>query len=137
MDATLELDINGSKYQVVRMKAKTGSFLLTTLLTKVLPSALSSGGDIASLLPQLSEGDFELFQGHALEACRKFNGQGIAEPIFLRPDRWAIKELEYDLNTVLQLTMESLMFNLSPFFSDGGLIERLLSNLPAGMLPTS
>jgi hypothetical protein len=33
-------------------------------------------------------------------------------PLMMKDNRWAVKELEYDLVTVLQLTNETIAFNL-------------------------
>lgn len=129
-----DVEINGVKYQVGRFKARTGSWIVAQILTKMLPSfieralAKEAGAQLASGRALLSEEEFENIQGHALAVCRRYEG-GIPMPVFVPPNTWAIKELEYDLMTVMALTAHALVFNVTPFFAEGGL-SQLLGLLP-------
>lgn len=47
-------------------------------------------------------------------------GQLCEMPVMVGGDRWAIAELEYDGPSVLELTKQSLAFNIAPFMTAGG-----------------
>lgn len=133
-NATKDVEIGGARYQVGRIKARPCSFLLATVMTKILPAVVGSalkkdaGAALEAARALLSEEEFIVIQGHALSVCRRYEN-GLPMPIFLLPDTWAVKELEYDVVTVMALTIESLVFNLSPFFEGDGL-SKILGLLP-------
>lgn len=140
METSKNVTISGVEYQVGRFKATTGSWILAQLLTKMLPSAVEShfqSVGLANGRAQISETEFENIQSHCLSVCRRYEN-GVPMPIFVRPDRWAVKELEYDVVAVLTLTINALVFNLQPFFSEGGLSPILSSLSDLGLIsPTS
>ena len=136
---TKDIEIAGNRYQIGQFKARDGSFILMQLLTKMLPSFVESafqkeGAALGASRPALSEDEFAAVQGHALAVCRRYESN-VPMPVFVRPDTFAIKELEYDTTTVMALTVNALLFNLSPFFQDGGLTQ-ILESIP-GLAPTS
>ena len=123
MEPTQDVTIAGKTYQVGRFKARDGSWILSQLLTKILPAAIESGFKSAALSDKrsiISEEEFANIQAHALAVCRLYEN-GIPIPVFVRPNTFAVKELEYDTVTVMGLTLNALLFNLQPFFSEGGL----------------
>ena len=136
MDATKDVEINGVRYQIGRMTAKAGSWVATQIFTKVLPSAIEGQMNKLGLdsLPQgratMTEEEFSNLQDHCLMVCRRYELVGnidTALPIMPRPGFWAIKELEYDLLTVVALTVHALVFNISPFF-DGDALKGCLQS---------
>lgn len=132
MDATKQVTISGAEYQIGRFTAREGSWVLAQLLTKMLPSFIERGIEATGLAanrPQITESEFESLQAMALSVCRRME-KGAPMPIFLRPNTWAIKELEYDLPTVAALTVHAMAFNLTSFF-DGGGLGQLLSSFKA------
>ncbi|HEX4209511.1 MAG TPA: hypothetical protein VHY56_03895 [Candidatus Binataceae bacterium] len=138
-EPTKDVQINGASYQIGRFTARDGSWILMQILTKMLPSAvanqLNGMGGLASGRSAMSEEEFASLQGHALAVCRRYEN-GVPMPVFLRPNTWAIKELEYDVVTVLGLTVNALAFNLSPFFKEGGLTQ-ILASLQDSSQPAS
>jgi hypothetical protein len=135
MDLWTDVNISGVRYQVGRFTARDGSWILAQLLTKMLPSiiesALNDAGiptNLATNRSALSEEEFASIQGHCLAVCRRYDN-GVPMPIFVRPSTWAIKELEYNLPTVIGLTVQALKFNIAGFFQGGGLTQ-LMSLLP-------
>lgn len=130
-----DVEINGTKYQVGRFKARHGSWILAQILTKMLPAVIEqalakeAGAKLASNRTALSEEEFENIQGHALAVCRRYEN-GVPMPIFVLPNTWAIKDLEYDLMTVMALTVHAIVFNIAPFFGGDGL-SQLLGLLPS------
>lgn len=129
-----DVEINGTKYQVGRFKARDGSWVVAQVLTKMLPAFLEqafakeTGANLASNRAMLSEEEFVNLQGHALAVCRRYEN-GVPMPVFVLPNTWATKDLEYDLTTVMALTIHALVFNIAPFFAEGGL-SQLLALLP-------
>jgi hypothetical protein len=134
MNNTLDVEIGETRCQIGRFKARVGSWILAQVLTKMLPAALESalvndaGAQLASGRSALSEAEFASIQAHALSVCRRYEN-GVPMPIFVLPDKFAIPELEYDLVTVMALTVHALVFNLAPFFEGDGL-SLILNCLP-------
>ena len=131
MQATKDVEIAGTKYQVGQFKARDGSWILAQILTKMLPAVIESAFKTANLATgraAISEEEFASIQGHALAVCRRMEN-GVPMPIFFLPNTWAIKDLEYDLITVMALTVQALVFNISPFFEGDGLTQ-ILGSIP-------
>ena len=132
--STKQVTIGPAEYQIAQMTAGDGSWILSQVLTKLLPVMVQGALDqmAGAKLPAgralLSEEEFHNIQGHCLAVCRRIE-KGIPMPVFVRPNTWAVKELEYDLLTVMALTIHALTFNLTPFFEEGGL-SQLLALLP-------
>jgi hypothetical protein len=138
-EQTKDVEIGGARYQVGRFSARDGSWvlmkllpLITTALSATKPendeAAIAFFARVIGQIGQTDEETFRKIQEHALAVCRRLEN-GVPMPVFLRPNTWAVKELEYDLVTVLALTANALVFNLSPFFSDGGL-KQLFESIP-------
>jgi hypothetical protein len=143
MELTKDVTVSGTRYQIGRMKAKDGSWVLAQVMTKMLPAALEnglagSGAQLAANRAQISEDEFANIQAHALAVVRRYEN-GLPVPVFVRPDRWAAKDLEYDLVAVMALTVHSIVFTLSPFFSGDGMTQLLESfpGLPALSSPAT
>jgi len=140
MDQTTQtVELNGQTYQIGRFSARNGSWIMLQVIPKIARAFSTIQGSqdqdafsfalISRLIGEFAETDEETFrriQAHALSVCRRVE-KGVPMPVFVPPDTFAIKELEYDLLTVLSLTSHALVFNLSPFFSGDGL---------RGMFPT-
>jgi hypothetical protein len=132
--ASKDVVISGVTYQVGQFKARDGSFVLAQLLTKLLPSFLEAAfkKQAGVSLPSgrtsmLTEDEFASIQGHALAVCRRVENS-VPMPIFFLPNTWAIREIEYDLVTVMALTVQALVFNIVPFFQGDGL-EAILASI--------
>jgi hypothetical protein len=127
---TLNFHVGDTEYQVGRLTACDGSWILTQLLTKMLPAmfetalARLAGGRLPPNRSLITEAEFQNIQSHCLAVCRRMEN-GAPMPVFVPPNTWAIKELEYDLVTVMVLTIQALVFNIQPFFEGGGLTQIL------------
>jgi hypothetical protein len=132
---TKDVEIAGQRYQIGKFKARDGSWILAQVLTKMLPAVIEgalskqAGASLASNRSALSEDEFASLQGHALAVCRRYEN-GVPMPVFVRPETFAVKELEYDLVGVMSLTIQALLFNLTDFFEGDGL-SQILAMLPA------
>ena len=56
-------------------------------------------GRIVGEFGDLDEDTFQHIQAHALSVCRRLEN-GVPMPIFVRPNTWAAKDLEYDVMTL-------------------------------------
>jgi hypothetical protein len=136
-----ELTINEANYQIVKMSAQSGSWLLMLLMGKLMDimskeatpttnnpelDKPTSGEDVASaaisfMLMKLDEDTFVKVQIKALSVCYK-TVEGVPMPIVMKDGRWVDTKLQYDIETVMQLTSQAIKLNLSPFFAKGKLM---------------
>jgi hypothetical protein len=149
---TREFVVNGARYQVGRMNAAVGSWLLFKLIDSIRRifaqnSASSDGVQpvqeeqslvkreaathalIQGMLMTLDRDLFEQVQREALRVVGQYAMVGEKEvvlPVLMGNGNLASVELKNDISTVVLLTSRSLYFNLSPFFLSGGL-ERIMS----------
>lgn len=75
------------------------------------------------LIEQLSRTELAEVQTLCLESCGRYNdatGTPKSYPILMADKRFAIPELERDGPTVLELTKESIAFNIAPYFPGAG-----------------
>jgi septum formation topological specificity factor MinE len=143
---TKDVIVNNNRYQLRRMNAAVGSWLLFKLidsLRKIM--AQNSLEDstpepqteqdrtqkeqaaqalIQGMLMTLDRNLFEQVQQEALRVVGQYTAVGEEEvvlSVLMANGTFAIPELKTDISTVVVLTSHSLFFNLSPFFLTGGL----------------
>ena len=127
MDLTKDVEISGQRYQIGKMSARSGSWIVVQLITKLMPMGIENQLGIEGLSSgrsEMSEAEFLNIQDHCLDVCRRYEmvaGQEVAMPIMARPGVFAFKELESNLLTILALTVHALLFNVTPFFEGDGL----------------
>jgi hypothetical protein len=142
MELSKDVTVGTVSYQIGKFKARDGSWILAQILTKMLPAVIESaltketGAQLSPDRVQLTEDEFASIQGHALAVCRRYE-KGAPMPIFIRPDTFAVKELEYDIVTVTALTIHALVFNLTPFFEGDGLSQILESLSVLGLFSST
>ena len=135
-EKTIDVTIDNHRYQIGQFKATDGSWVLTQILTKLMPAVIEkalaqkAGAPLPGNRTSLSEDEFATLQAHALAVVRRYE-KDLPVPIFVRPNRWTAtaKDLEYDLSVVMALTANAIVHNVLPFFSGGGLL-RLLDSIP-------
>lgn len=150
MESTKEVVIGNSRYQIARVTSEDGSWLLAQTLASMRKVMKAEGVDdqeepkpAIELTPEqqrknteemvsamvqsmLMEVDRELFariQRYALGVCGEFTAVGeneIVLPVTMATGRIAIPKLKNDISCIFNLTNASLVFNLLPFFLDGG-----------------
>lgn len=124
---TKDIEISGVHYRIGQFTAQVGSWILMQVLQKVLPSFAGPVEEQLGNLPPnratMSEEDFYRIQNHCLAICCRYEESptGRVPMPLMASGVFAIKELEYDLPTVMALTIQALFFNLTPFFAEGGL----------------
>jgi hypothetical protein len=149
MEATKDVVIGDSRYQISRVDAETGSFLLYQILA-ALRKAIAEGGEeepaqqeqielspeekekqtseatgamIQNVLMSVDRVMFGKIQRDALSVCKQYTAIGENEtllPVLMANGKIAIPDLKNDIQALVSLTQHSLHFNLLPFFSNGG-----------------
>lgn len=81
----------------------------------------------SAFLDGLDFKQFQFIQQQCLRVCARLEGSPhdpaaeLPMPILMKDGRWAITEIRDDVTLVVRLTIETLVFNLSDFFEQGGL----------------
>ena len=122
------IEIEGRKFQIHKFDALTGSYIIYTLLTQILPMGLGKGieglSDIPANLPEMTKEKFMEIQKDCLRACSEVMpvGNQILPVKVLLPDgRWGVADLEGNAPLVMVLTMQVLGYNAQSFFSENAL----------------
>jgi septum formation topological specificity factor MinE len=141
---TKDVTLGVSRYRISRMNASTGSWLLFKLLdslrkimtdgsqdTQSAPQEIgteqreqAANALIQGMLMTLDKGLFDQVQREALNVVGQYTAIGEKEvvlPVLMANGTVAIPELRNDIVSIVQLTSQSLYFNLSPFFLGDGL----------------
>jgi len=147
-EALKEVVINNRRFHIGKMTAKTGSWLLYKLMAELRKIMQPGDGDTPSapivemtdeqkkevaedmtrvsvtvMLQNIDRDLFDKVQQHALEVCSEFKMVGEEEvllPVLMANGNFSNPDLRYDIQTISNLTSQSLMANLSPFFLNGG-----------------
>lgn len=137
-----DVTINEQKFQIGRLSARDGSWILLQVMTKMMPPAIASRLnfgllDTSTKRSEMSAAEFHEIQDLCIAACRRYEKVGTVEtpmPIMARPGVFAIAELENDIVTILALTVHVLLFNISCFF-DGKALSQVLDSFQDLNLP--
>lgn len=145
MDDTKDVILNGSRYQIARMDAAVGSWLLFKLIDsmrKIFAGVEQDGQQqapqdldqsqkeaaanamISGMLMTLEKDEFAKVQREALKVVGQYAAVGEKEvllPVLMANGGFAVPTLRSDIVSVVTLTSNSLYFNLSPFFLGDGL----------------
>jgi hypothetical protein len=123
-----DVTIGNRKWRVGRFDALTGAYVAYKLLTQILPMGLE--GKIPGLteqsearenLPQMTKADFTSLMKDCLRVCselKMLNNVIAPVGVLMSDGRWAVADLEHDTLTVMLLTIHTLGFNISDFFSE-------------------
>jgi hypothetical protein len=141
---TRDVVIGPNRYQISRMNAQVGSWLLFKLmdaLRKIASDVNQDGaapdrepneqekeaaanGLITAMLMTLDRELFEQVQREALKVCGQYTMVGEREvilPVLMANGSLAVPDLKNDIAGVVALTSNALHYNLSPFFLGNGL----------------
>lgn len=147
LESIKDVEVSGKTYMIAHMTSDTGAWLIMRLMGEL--QAAISKMDIASdstvqesegsadtarssiqfLLMNLDQSTFATVQRHALGVCYRYETIGNTQkplPVIFPNGKFCYKDLQFDIQTVLELTSEALFANLSPFFSKDGL-KRMLT----------
>lgn len=143
----VEIEVEGKKrtFVVKKFDARTGSYVIYTVLNRLLPSILefsqpearqklelgttNAVTEMATKVlssSTLSEAEFLDLQNKCLRVCYEVLPAGNT-PVINTAGQYGVIGLEDDLVTVFRLTLEALVFNLRGFFTGGGLTQAFQS----------
>lgn len=139
------IELAGRKWRIIRFDALTGSYIAYQLMFQMLPTVISAfagktaeGEGFLSSLPKtgnvMSREEFTSLQKDCLSVCSEvkvLDGQEVSLPVMLQSGMFAVEGLDNDTMTVLGLTVQALVFNVSGFFDEGPLKD-LMSQAAGG-----
>ena len=122
------IEVNGKKYKLSKMDAKSGSYVAFKLAVIVAPAIKE--GNIENALSQIStlpRKEFDELQNLLLQTVaeiKEVNGEEMPMAL-LRNGSFINEDLQYDVSSVMQLTVQAAMFNVGDFFAGNvGLQEK-------------
>lgn len=142
-----DIEINDRKFRLNKLNARTGTFMLIKL-TKTL-AAVMSNIDIDKLdsddlsikdlnltkvlepIFDLSEEEFSYIQDNCLKTVEELLPAG-PQPILDNNGQWGVLNIEFDMALVMNLTLQSLWFNLQGFFA-GMPFSSIMNNLNSSL----
>lgn len=134
-----DIDIEGRKFRLGKFDARTGSYILFKLVGILTPifeniklENLSNIDDInltklASSLFSLPEDEFRYIQDNCLRAIRELL-PGNAPQVLDEYGNYGVLDIEFDTKLIMNLTIQSLVFNVKDFFT-----ADLLASLSKGL----
>ena len=134
------IEVDDQRYLIRRVDPTVGGFILTRMLSAGLnsipaDSASTSKGQLLGMLVTFMHSlDFEAFsfiQNNCLAVVSKLiRMPGITEetpmPITTSEGVWAAPEVAEDLSLVMNLSVQSLVFNISDFFDLTALLDAVM-----------
>lgn len=132
IENTKTIEVNGRTFILKKMDARTGSYMLFKLM-KLLPPILENididkldtdNFDFKSLnlsealkpIFDLPEEEFRYIQDNCLKSVDELLAAG-AQPVIQKNGEWGINDIAYDMGLVMNLTIQSLIFNVQGFFA--------------------
>lgn len=127
-----DIEVNGRKFRLNKLNARTGTYMLLKI-TKILPTILESldfdkldSDDlnfkdlnltkVLSPIFDLSEEEFNYIQDNCLKTVEELLPAG-PQPVLNNNGQWGVSNIEFDMALVINLTVQSLWFNLQGFFA--------------------
>lgn len=127
------VELKGRKFKVKAFDAFTGSYIAFTLFEKMMPMGVeekvlatlqAEGKDPGMVIPQgralMTKGEFYAFVRDCLSVVYEVL-PGRDAPVLNPNGSWGVEDLEHDTMLVLMLVINALTFNVSDFFTGGGL----------------
>lgn len=142
-----EIEINGRRFRLNKFDARTGSYMVFKLVKILTPifkninintsaESINLGDlnldEIAEGLFNLKEEEFSYIQDNALQVVEELLPAG-PQRIFNKDKTWGIQDLQFDAPLVMNLTIQSLVFNVTGFF-EGGPLSSLMKGLNISQL---
>lgn len=132
---TKVIEAGGVKYRLGKMDARSASYLAMKAAAVIAPALSSVKGmnkqdaitAAANALPSMPREEFDEIQTMLLRTVVKLvetNGVDMPVPVIKADGSFADEDLCYDAPTVMQLSVQALMFNIGDFFQGAGLIQK-------------
>ena len=117
---TKVIEVNGKKFKLSKMDARTGSYVAFKLAVIIAP-ALKDGNmeNAFSQISALPRNEFDELQSLLLGTVaeiKEVDGQEMPMAL-LRNGSFINEELQYDVASVMNLTVQAAMFNVGDFFA--------------------
>lgn len=140
MENFKNIEVDGRTFRLNKMNAKTGSYMLFKLMKMLKPILKNIKDDakevdlndlnlteIASSLFDLEEKEFRYIQDNSLQVVQEILPGG--QPFILNKyGEFEALNIEFDIGLVMNLTVQSLVFNVTGFFK-GSPLESMLKGL--------
>lgn len=132
---TKVIEAGGVKYRLGKMDARSASYLAMKAAAVIAPALSNVKGmnkqdaitAAANALPSMPREEFDEIQTMLLRTVVKLvetNGVDMPVPVIKADGSFADEDLCYDAPTVMQLSVQALMFNIGDFFQGAGLIQK-------------
>jgi hypothetical protein len=121
-----DITVGDRPYRLTKMDPRLGCFLFTTLSSKA-----DDNKQLMSSLGHCTKDEFDEIQSLALRFVfytDKSGGEEFHIPVIGANGMWADKNLQDDPSELLQVTIQSLLFNLKPFLVESELTAPLSGN---------
>lgn len=136
-----DIEVNERNFRLNKLDARTGSFMLFKLMKILTPIFKNIKEDslkdmkledlnisqIAESLFDLPEKEFSYIQDNCLQVVEELLPAG-PQKVLSKHGEWKVLNIEFDTPLVMNLTIQSLVFNVSSFFP-----ENLLSSITKGL----
>lgn len=136
-----DIEINERSFRLNKMNARTGSYMLFKLVKILAPVFKNMTMDdideldldsinlteVLSSIFDLPEEEFRYIQDNCLKTVKEILPAGLADVID-KDGNFGIVDIEHDVALTMNLTVQSLMFNVSGFF-EGNLLGSALKGL--------
>lgn len=140
MENFKNIEVDGRTFRLNKMNAKTGSYMLFKLMKMLTPILKNIKDDakevdltdlnlteIASSLFDLEEKEFRYIQDNSLQVVQEILPGG--QPFILNKyGEFEALNVEFDTGLIMNLTVQSLVFNVTGFFK-GSPLESMLKGL--------
>lgn len=131
---TKVIEAGGVKYRLGKMDARSASYLAMKAAAVIAPALSTVKGmnkqdaitAAANALPSMPREEFDEIQTMLLRTVVKLvetNGVDMPVPVIKADGSFADEDLCYDAPTVMQLSVQALIFNIGDFFQGAGLIQ--------------
>lgn len=123
-----DIDVGKRRFRISKFDALTGSYIMYTLLTQMLPMGLGKRipglENFAIESASMSKEKFMEIQRDCLRACSEVvpvEGQVTLMPLLMVDGRWGVAGVENDAPLILNLTVQVLVYNAKSFFEGDAL----------------
>ena len=141
------VELQGRTFKIRAFDAFTGSYIAFTLFEKMMPMGTeekvlatlkAEGKDPEMVLPQnralMTKGEFYAFMRDCLSVVTE-ELKGRSAPILNPNGSWGVPDLEHNTMLVIMLVINALAFNVSDFFTGGGLKD--LQSALTALMPSN
>lgn len=132
------IDLAGRRFRINKFDAQTGSYIVYQLFSAFLPMVTKGGlpeisdetkldsfvSTLSVNLPTLPKDQFFALQKDCLSVCQELvNETGVEMPIqvMLANGDYGVSDIENNAMLAMMLTIHTIIFNITGFFSESGL----------------